>query len=86
MQKLKKAVKKTGVKRVAIAGGVSANSGLRNTLQELADEKGWETFIPAFQYCTDNAGMVAMAAHFKFLKGDFADQSISPDPRLKMSV
>lgn len=86
MQKLKKAVKKTGVKRVAIAGGVSANSGLRNTLQELADEKGWETFIPAFQYCTDNAGMVAMAAHFKYLKGDFADQSISPDPRLKMSV
>lgn len=85
MQKLKKAVKQTGIKHVAIAGGVSANSGLRKTLQEMAEEKGWTVYIPAFEYCTDNAGMIAMAAHFKYLEKDFAPLDISPAPRLKFS-
>jgi N6-L-threonylcarbamoyladenine synthase len=83
MLKLRKAVKKTGVKRVAIAGGVSANSGLRAALQEYAGKYGWEVFIPAFEYCTDNAGMIAMAAHFKYEAGEFSEQDISPMPRMK---
>lgn len=81
--KLKKAVKKHGVKRVAIAGGVSANSGLRQTLEEYAQKNGWQTYIPAFEYCTDNAGMIAMAAHFKYEAGLFSKQDISPMPRMK---
>ena len=86
MQKLKKAVKQTGIKRVAIAGGVSANSGLRDRLKQYKKGLGWEIFIPDFQYCTDNAGMVASAAYFKYLANDFADQSVSPNPRLKFSI
>jgi N6-L-threonylcarbamoyladenine synthase len=86
MKKLKKAIKETGIKRVAIAGGVSANSGLRNRLEQYKTDLGWEIFIPDFQYCTDNAGMVASAAYFKYLAKDFADQSVSPNPRLKFSV
>ena len=66
MQKLKKAIKQTGIKRVAIAGGVSANSGLRKRLEKHRNDFGWEIFIPDFQYCTDNAGMVASAAYFKY--------------------
>ncbi len=86
MQKLKKAVKQTGITRIAIAGGVSANSGLRNRLEKHREELGWEVFIPDFQYCTDNAGMVASASYFKYLAGDFTDQSVSPNPRLKISL
>lgn len=83
MQKLKRASKETGIKEIAIAGGVSANSGLRAELQNLAKEKGWNVYIPDFQYCTDNAGMVAMAAHFHYLSGDFADLDVSPLARMK---
>lgn len=86
MQKLKKAIKQTGIKRVAIAGGVSANSGLRNRLELHKKELGWKIFIPDFQYCTDNAGMVASAAYFKYLAKDFTSQRVSPNPRLKFSV
>jgi N6-L-threonylcarbamoyladenine synthase len=86
MKKLKKAVKETGIKRVAIAGGVSANSGLRSRLKQYEIELGWEVFIPDFQYCTDNAGMVAAAGYFKYLANDFSDQSVSPNPRLKFSI
>ncbi|HEY8400579.1 MAG TPA: tRNA (adenosine(37)-N6)-threonylcarbamoyltransferase complex transferase subunit TsaD, partial [Cytophagaceae bacterium] len=82
VKKLVKAVEQTGIKEVAIAGGVSANSGLRNRLQAEGDKRGWNVYIPQFQYCTDNAGMIAMAAHFKYLKGEFASQDINPEPRL----
>ncbi|MBP6301823.1 MAG: tRNA (adenosine(37)-N6)-threonylcarbamoyltransferase complex transferase subunit TsaD [Bacteroidia bacterium] len=81
MLKLKKAVKDTGITHVAIAGGVSANSGLRTALQQDGNTLGWTVYIPAFQYCTDNAGMIAMAAYFKYLANDFAEQTVAPSAR-----
>jgi len=83
LNKLKKAAKQFNISQIAIAGGVSANSGLRNDLQKLADELNWEVFIPAFQYCTDNAGMIAIAGYHKFLKNDFVGQEISPKARME---
>lgn len=83
MLKLKKAAKEHKIKNIAIAGGVSANSGLRKELQELASKHGWNVFIPKFEYCTDNAAMIAMAAHFKFLKGDFCGLDVTPEARMK---
>lgn len=80
--KLKRAARETGIRDVAIAGGVSANSGLRTALTQTGDELGWRVFIPAFAYCTDNAAMVAMAAHFKYQHGDFVGQDVSPLPRM----
>lgn len=82
LQKLRKAAKQTGISDIAIAGGVSANSGLRKALQEMGEKDGWKVYIPRFDYCTDNAGMIAMAAHFKFEQGEFAEQTISPLPRM----
>lgn len=79
--KLKKAADHTGIKSVCIAGGVSANSGLRAGLSKMGEEEGWKTFIPAFEYCTDNAAMIAMTAHYKFLAGDFAPLSTQPSAR-----
>ncbi|MBC3538096.1 tRNA (adenosine(37)-N6)-threonylcarbamoyltransferase complex transferase subunit TsaD [Rufibacter sediminis] len=84
MKKLVLAAKELGIKEIAIAGGVSANSGLRATLQEYAQKHGWNVYIPAFEYCTDNAAMIAMAAHYQYLAGDFTTQYASPDPRLKV--
>jgi N6-L-threonylcarbamoyladenine synthase len=84
LHKLQLAAQQLGITRIAIAGGVSANSGLRSALQQLAGEKGWELFIPDFQYCTDNAGMVAMTAHLQYEAGRFADQRLVPDPRLPL--
>lgn len=81
LNKLKKAVKETGVKDICIAGGVSANSGLRSALTTMGEENGWRTFIPAFEYCTDNAAMIAIAGYYKFLEKDFAPLSISPSAR-----
>ncbi|MBC7389776.1 MAG: tRNA (adenosine(37)-N6)-threonylcarbamoyltransferase complex transferase subunit TsaD [Opitutaceae bacterium] len=86
VEKLIKAVDQTGIKQVAIAGGVSANSGLRTRMQSLAFEKGLEVFIPKLEYCTDNAGMIAMAAHFKFQEGIFEDLNSGPNPRLNSFV
>ncbi|MTI39909.1 tRNA (adenosine(37)-N6)-threonylcarbamoyltransferase complex transferase subunit TsaD [Fulvivirga lutimaris] len=83
MQKLKRASEELGIKEIAIAGGVSANRGLRDELTRLSTTKGWNIYIPDFQYCTDNAGMIAMAAHFKYLKGDFEDLRAVPQPRMK---
>ncbi len=80
--KLKRAARETGVRDIAIAGGVSANSGLRSALQKLGDEQGWRVFIPRFEYCTDNAAMIAMAAKFKYDQGDFTSQAVSPMPRM----
>lgn len=84
MDKMKKAVKQTGIKRIAIAGGVSANSGIRKVLKEAEHKHGWETFIPKFEYTTDNAAMIAIAGHYKFLNGDFADLATTAKARIKM--
>lgn len=81
MEKLVKAAEETGIKEIAIAGGVSANSGLRTTLEELGNKHSWNTYIPQFEYCTDNAAMIAMTAHFKYLQGDFSTQRVSPYPK-----
>jgi N6-L-threonylcarbamoyladenine synthase len=81
-EKLVLASEQTGIKQIAIAGGVSANSGLRNTLTELAKQHNWDLFIPAFEYCTDNAGMIAMAAHYQYQKGMFSTLDVSPLARM----
>jgi N6-L-threonylcarbamoyladenine synthase len=81
--KLKLAAQQYGIKNIAIAGGVSANSGLRKDLADTALENGWNIFIPKFEYCTDNAAMIAMTAHYKFLKKDFVGQDVAPSPRMK---
>lgn len=81
MKKVKKAVTQTGVKNICIAGGVSANSGLRAALKVWGDKYQWNTFIPKFEYCTDNAAMIAITAYYKYLKGEFAALNISPTAR-----
>ena len=83
LKKLTKATHQTGIREVAIAGGVSANAGLRKTLEEMGRQEGWQVYIPRFEYCTDNAAMIAMAAHYKFLAQDFTDQSVSPLARME---
>lgn len=83
VDKLKVAVKKTGIKEIAVAGGVSANSGLRNRLKEEAKKHNWILHIPDFKYTTDNAAMIGITAYHKYLNNDFAKQSISADARLK---
>lgn len=82
LQKLKKAIQQTQITQIAIAGGVSANSNLRNELKQLAITKGYQLYIPKFEYCTDNAAMIAIAAYFKYLDEDFAKQSIVSSARL----
>ncbi len=81
LKKIKLAVKQTGIKNVCIAGGVSANSGLRNALTECGIQYNWKTFIPKFEYCTDNAAMIAITAYYKYLANDFSDLTISPTAR-----
>ena len=78
LNKLKKASAQTGIKNICIAGGVSANRGLRRSLEEMGKQSGWKTFIPPFEYCTDNAAMIAITAYHKYLAADFADLSVSP--------
>jgi N6-L-threonylcarbamoyladenine synthase len=77
LNKLKRAAHETGITNLCLAGGVSANSGLRNTFKELGQQQGWNTFVPAFQYCTDNAAMIAVTGYYKFLLSDFAPLSVS---------
>jgi N6-L-threonylcarbamoyladenine synthase len=84
LAKLTKAAKLYGISQVAIAGGVSANSGLRKALQELAELQNWEVFIPKFEYCTDNAAMIAIAGYYKFLAADFVGQDVAPLARMPM--
>ena len=84
MQKLRKAVRETGIRQVALAGGVSANRGLRAAVQEWASSENIPCFVPELQYCTDNAAMIAMAAHFKYLAGDFADLTVAPLAGMEM--
>jgi N6-L-threonylcarbamoyladenine synthase len=81
VRKIRKAAKELKIKEIAIAGGVSANKGLRKALTLEAEKQKWSLYIPDFQYCTDNAGMIAMAAHFKFIAGEFSNQQVSPMPR-----
>jgi len=82
LNKLKKAAKETGVKEIAIAGGVSANSGLRESLIEMGKRYKWNVYIPKFEYCTDNAAMIAIAGYQKFLNKDFVGQDIAPLARM----
>jgi len=84
LNKLKKAAKETGVKDIAIAGGVSANSGLRQSLIEMGEKYNWRVFIPKFEYCTDNAAMIAIAGYHKFLKKDFVGQDVAPMARMHL--
>jgi N6-L-threonylcarbamoyladenine synthase len=83
LQKLLKASKYHKINHIAIAGGVSANSGLRRKMEEMAETENWKVFVPDFQYCTDNAGMIAMAAHYKFLAKEFVSQEVTALPRMK---
>ncbi len=82
LQKLEKAVGITKLTSIALAGGVAANQGLRKELQALAKKKGWKIFIPQFAFCTDNAAMVARAAHDQFLAKDFCNYQATPLPRM----
>lgn len=85
LNKVTKAALQTGVKNIAIAGGVSANSGLRKALQSLGTQRGWNVFIPKFEYCTDNAAMIAIAGYYKYLQKDFVGQDITPLARMHVS-
>ena len=81
LNKLQKASKQTGIKEICIAGGVSANSGLRKSFRELGERLNWKTYIPAFEYCTDNAAMIAITAYYKYLDKQFSSLDISPSAR-----
>lgn len=81
LKKLKKAVEQTAITSVCIAGGVSANSALRNGLKDTGDKLGWKTYIPDFQYCLDNAGMIAITAYYKYLNKEFERLDASPSAR-----
>ena len=83
MKKLELASKKTGIKNVAIAGGVSANSELRSRLLE-KKKRGWKVFIPDFEFCTDNAAMIGSAGYFKYINNQFVDQAVVANARLKI--
>lgn len=82
-EKLVRAAEQTGITEIAIAGGVSANSGLRNRMLQLGDERKWNVYLPEFQYSTDNAAMIAMAGYFKFLKKDFCSPDVVPYSRIE---
>lgn len=82
MHKLRKAADDLGIKQVAVAGGVSANSGLRDAFHKHAEKYGWEVFIPPFAFTTDNAAMIAMTGYYKYLKGDFCSLDKTPFARV----
>ena len=84
LNKLKKAADEYGIKDIALAGGVSANTGLREGLLEMGAKNGWNCFIPKLEYCTDNAAMIAIAGYHKYLKGDFVGQNIAPLARMPL--
>lgn len=83
MDKLKNAVKKTGIKEVAIGGGVSANSGIRNALKEAETKYGWKTHIPKFEFCTDNAAMIAIVGELKYKTQNFAENNVVASAHMK---
>ena len=84
MDKLKLASKETGIKQIAIGGGVSANSGIRKALKDGEKKYGWTTYIPKFEYTTDNAAMIAIVGHLKYKEGIYAKQTVVASARLKM--
>ena len=84
MDKLKLAVKQTGIKQIAIGGGVAANSGIRSRLKIAEKELGWQTYIPKFAYCTDNAAMIGIVGYLKFLEQAFSKQNIAAQARYKL--
>lgn len=81
LNKLKKAALQTGIKDICIAGGVSANSGLRKAFEEMGKKYYWNTYIPPFEYCTDNAAMIAITGYYKYLAGEISDLSVSASAR-----
>ncbi len=81
IKKIETASKLTGIRRVALAGGVSANSLLRSAMQRSAEKRNWELYIPSFAYCTDNAAMIAITAHYKYMDGQFANLDTVPSAR-----
>ena len=83
LDKLVRASKETGIRGIAIAGGVSANSGLRNGITEAGRRRGWRTFIPEFKFTTDNAAMIAMAGYYRYRQDEFATLDVSPVARLE---
>ena len=83
LDKLIRASKETGISDIAIAGGVSANSGLRDGIAEAGRRRGWRTFLPEFKFTTDNAAMIAMAGYYRYLRGDFSSLDVSPVARLE---
>ena len=85
MDKLKKAVAKTGITQIAIGGGVSANSGIRKALKEAETDLGWTTYIPKFEYCTDNAAMIGIVGYLKYKEGLFSDQNITAKARYEIT-
>ncbi len=86
MRKVRKAITDTGIHRIAIAGGVSANKGLRKVLAEEGNANGWEVFIPDFSFCTDNAAMIGITAYYQAMAGDFKEINCSPHPRLPFPI
>ncbi|MDF4204162.1 tRNA (adenosine(37)-N6)-threonylcarbamoyltransferase complex transferase subunit TsaD [Maribacter sp. SA7] len=85
MRKLKKAVKQTGIKEIAIGGGVSANSGIRNALTETQSRYGWKTYTPKFEYCTDNAAMIGIVGYQKYKNEKFSQQDVTAKARYVIS-
>ena len=85
MDKLKRAVEQTGIKQIAIGGGVSANSGIRNALRNAEEKQGWKTYVPEFEYCTDNAAMIGIVGYLKYKQKEFTSQTISAKARYKIS-
>lgn len=81
LNKLKKAAIENDIKDICLAGGVAANSGLRRAFEEMGQKNGWRVFIPAFEYCTDNAAMIAITGYYKFLEGQFAELSVQSTAR-----
>ncbi|MBP0905317.1 tRNA (adenosine(37)-N6)-threonylcarbamoyltransferase complex transferase subunit TsaD [Mariniflexile gromovii] len=84
IDKLKLASKQTGIKHIAIGGGVSANSGIRQALKDGEQKFGWTTYVPKFEFTTDNAAMIAIVGHLKYLDGEFAEQNVAASARLKI--
>lgn len=84
MDKLKLASKQTGIKHIAIGGGVSANSGIRQALKTGESKFGWTTYVPKFEFTTDNAAMIAIVGYLKFLENDFTKQDVTASARLKI--
>ena len=84
VDKVALAAKKYGVTDVAIAGGVSANSGLRDGISALGSQKGWRVFMPQFRYTTDNAAMIAITGYYKYLAGEFSPQDVTPLARFPL--